>query len=223
MKPLFRIKICGITNPADARDAVELGADAVGLNFYNRSLRCVPPDAAAAICQQLPEGVCKIGVFVNHSAADIVETANRYGLDAVQLHGDERPEIMADLRGTHVIRAIRLGQEATLESVLDEMNRWSGAGVAIFILDAEVGNQTYGGSGQTIDWNLAQSVCRVSPGPVILAGGLTPTNIAAAIRTVQPSGVDVASGVETFPGKKSAELLGDFVRQAKAALNLPTT
>ncbi len=214
MKSPIRIKICGIVHSADAQNAVAAGADALGFNFYPRSLRSIAPADAAAIIQELPATVCSVGVFVNSPVSEIVAVAQQCRLHAIQFHGDETPEWCRQLRDRVVLRAIRLSPETTLEAALEEIDQWASQGVAAVLLDAAVGDRQYGGSGQTIDWELARDIRQSAALPIILAGGLNPENVGAAIERVCPAGVDVASGVESFPGKKSPELVQAFISRA---------
>ncbi len=215
----FRIKICGITNLDDARAAVEAGADAIGLNFFSKSRRFVDPQRAQQIAEQTPAGVRKVGIFVNFDAEQIVDTMERVGLDAVQLHGDEPPVLVARLpTQIRIIRAYRCGRDglAPLARYLEEcceLGRMPDA----TLIDADTGTD-FGGSGQLADWALIQRQRELLAGlPLILAGGLTPDNVAAAIMAVTPDGVDVASGVEREPGRKDAELVLRFVDAARDA------
>ena len=217
---VFRIKICGVTNVDDARAAVAAGADAVGLNFFSKSRRFVDSQTARRIADVIPDGVTKVGVFVNHDAAQIAEIVDRVGLDAVQLHGDEKPRLIAELP-THVqvIRAYRCGPEglAPLSRYLDEC-RASGRLPDAILVDADAGTN-FGGSGDLADWALVAQHREALAGlPLILAGGLTPDNVAAAIAAVAPHGVDVATGVEREPGSKDQELVTKFIAAARGAL-----
>ncbi len=208
----WKIKICGITNPADAQAASEYGADALGLNFYSRSLRSVSPEKAASIIQATADQVSRIGVFVNETNEAINAIAARLSLNAVQLHGDESPDAMPVIHG-EVIRAVRVfpGQFAPAE---EEIRTWIDAGAIAILLDA-AGGGGYGGSGKQLDWD--QVAPLQIPIPLILAGGLNCDNVARAIATVRPSAVDVASGVEKFPGKKDQGLLQRFIETAQDA------
>ena len=207
----FKIKICGVHSLADARSAIEAGADAIGLNFYPPSRRSITPEQAAEITRQVePGSVLFIGVFVNLPIDEVVATSDQVGLDAVQFHGDETIDMLGSVERP-VIRAIRLGD---LESTQREIGRWADRGVAAILLDAEAGGD-YGGTGKTIDWEAASRLtCQV---PLILAGGLTPSNVGQAISVVRPAAVDVASGVETEPGRKDPHLMREFTLNARRA------
>ena len=198
---MVRIKICGITNPEDALLAAELGADALGFIFYPPSPRSVAPDAARAIIAQLPPLVTTVGVFVDEDAAAVRDLAARLGLDWVQLHGQEPPEYCRSL-GRRVIKGFHILDENSLAS----LPAYRGAAQAL-LLDTYKKGQT-GGTGETFDWHLANEARKY--GPIILAGGLNPDNVARAVDTAQPQAVDVASGVEAAPGKKDPEKLKKF-------------
>jgi phosphoribosylanthranilate isomerase len=202
-----RVKICGITRAEDARVAVAAGADALGFMFWEESPRRLSVEAAAAICRGLPPFVSKVGVFVNAEPADIREAIAACRLEAVQFHGDETPEFCAQFAGP-VIRAFRVRGPETL-AVL------AGYATAAWLLDSHVAGQR-GGTGATFHWAWAAKAVKLGR-PVILAGGLTPENVAAAVREVRPYAVDVSSGVEAGPGRKDAEKVRAFVRAAKGA------
>jgi phosphoribosylanthranilate isomerase len=215
---MFRIKICGITTVEDARLACEAGADAVGLNFYAPSPRCVTVETAATICEALWGSVVKVGLFVNAPAADVRRICGQLGLDLVQLHGDEPPEYLADLRDWPMMRAFRLDARgvAPIGQYLARC-RALGCLPRLTLIDSSAPGQ-YGGTGLQADWEaVAEYPCETWHPPLILAGGLTPTNVALAIRSIRPFGVDTASGVEVAPGRKSADLVRQFVSAARAA------
>jgi phosphoribosylanthranilate isomerase len=217
MSALFRIKICGITSAADARVAAAAGADAIGINFYARSPRFVTRDVASEIAAALPTGVAKVGVFVNCAADEIAEIANAVGIDYVQLHGDEPPNLLTKLGDRLVIKALRCRDGGT---VLDYVTRCAEVGIrpAALLLDAHVAGQ-YGGTGAKLDWTALYELSKSLDNlPIVLAGGLTADNVAAAITAARPHGVDVASGVESSPGKKDARLVERFVAEARRAL-----
>jgi phosphoribosylanthranilate isomerase len=212
----FKIKICGITNPSDALGAVKAGADAIGLNFYERSLRSVTPLDALEIVARLPEELVVVGVFVNALAEEISELESHLRLGAIQLHGDENPEILSQLDSQAVIRAVRIAGNtpAEIAAAQQEIDAWCEAGVAAILLDKASG-RAYGGSGQCFDWKIARKLN--IPVPLILAGGLGPENVADAIAMVVPDAVDAASGVEAFPGGKDPGLMKRFVASSREA------
>ncbi|HEV3136926.1 MAG TPA: phosphoribosylanthranilate isomerase [Pirellulales bacterium] len=214
---MFRIKICGITSVEDALIATRAGADAIGLNFCRQSPRFCPTDDASRITSELPRHVCRVGVFVNATAADIRASAGSIELDLVQLHGDEPPELVAELDGLNVIKAFRIHADLSDVAAYLDRCRALAATPRMVLLDA-FDPVRYGGTGEPIKGDILLK-CRSLLGglPLVLAGGLKPTNVAAAIAAVRPSAVDVASGVETSPGKKSASLVREFVAAAKAA------
>jgi phosphoribosylanthranilate isomerase len=215
---MFRVKICGITSPEDALVAAESGADAIGLNFFADSPRYIAPQQAREIADQSPPGLLKIGVFVNASANEIRRVVDETRLDAVQLHGDEPPELVNELAGIAVVRALRLRSPA--ESVLPRVMPAHGHPTRIpkaLLVDAYSAD-AYGGTGQTADWSMVQRIRREVPtAQIILAGGLTPENVGEAIRFAVPDGVDTASGVELSPGIKDPVKVADFVKTALAA------
>jgi phosphoribosylanthranilate isomerase len=198
-----RVKICGITRMDDALLAARLGADALGFNFWPGSKRFVDPDAAREIVDRLPPFVTAVGVFVNQPPTEVLATAARAGIQAVQLHGDESWD---DVNG-FPIPAIKALRVAGPESLAD-MHRYR---VRAFLLDAP--SAGFGGSGATFDWSVAREAA--ARAPVILAGGLTPENVREAVRAVRPYGVDVASGVERAPGAKDEEKLRRFIAAAR--------
>ncbi|HXT57019.1 MAG TPA: phosphoribosylanthranilate isomerase [Pirellulales bacterium] len=212
---MFHIKICGVTCAEDAAAAVTAGADCIGLNFYPKSVRYLPPDRAESVIDAIPDFVLKAGVFVNAPAAEIQELADRLTLDFVQLHGDEPPEAIAQLAGLRVIKAFRVGPGglAPVAAYLEECYQQA-AMPAMVLLDAFQPG-VYGGAGQTADWSAARGYHDLGAGPaLVLAGGLTPENVGAAIAAVRPAAVDVASGVESTPGRKDRDKLAAFVRAA---------
>ena len=202
-----RVKICGITSRDDALAAVEAGADALGFMFFAQSPRHVAARVAVEIVQVLPPFVAKVGVFVNPSEEEVLRAIAACGLDTVQLHGDERPEICGRF-AVKIIKAFRIRDAASLKPLPDYR-------VSAWLLDSYVAGQL-GGSGATFNWDLAVQAKKLGS-PVILAGGLTPENVAEAVRHVQPFAVDVSSGVESAPGKKDAAKLRAFVRAAKGS------
>lgn len=218
---MFRIKICGLTSVDDALEAAAGGADAIGLNFFAQSKRCVDVETARHISLALPAEVKRVGVFVNASTNDIGAVLREVGLDAIQLHGDEPAELLAELpRGIPVVRAYRCGQQGLLElaSYLSACRAHGRLPDAILV-DADVGAD-FGGSGKLADWSVvARDRDYLNGIPLILAGGLSVANVGAAIAAVQPDGVDVASGVERSPGCKDAKLVRDFIAAARAAFS----
>lgn len=210
---MFRIKICGITCVADALAAVEAGADALGLNFYARSPRYVRPQVARQIVEALPAGIVKVGLFVNSPPEEIRALREELGLDLIQLHGDEPPELLSDLGGS-IVRAFRVGT-AGLGPVLEYLDRCRALGCLprMVLADSAV-TGTYGGTGQVGPWQLLAQWPQDLP-PLVLAGGLTPENVAEAIGAVRPAAVDTASGVEETPGRKSTVLVRQFVAEAR--------
>ena len=207
---MVRVKICGVTKVEDIKLIAELGADAIGLNFYDQSPRCVTPFAAAELVRRLPPFIAPVGIFVNWTEAPILALCKALRLSAVQLHGDEPPQV-ADRVARHlpVIKALRLGQG----NVSPDFSRYRA--VTAFLLDSALSGH-YGGTGTTGNWHLARTAAQSHR--IILAGGLTPENVGEAIRIVRPYAVDVASGVESRPGKKDpAKLRAFFDEVARAS------
>jgi len=200
------VKICGITRLEDALAAAELGADALGLNLWPGSSRAVRPEAAREIARRLPPFVTAVGVFVNQPREEMLRLARAAGVTALQLHGDEAPEDCRDL-GLPVIKAFRVAGPGDLVPIAAYRD------VAAVLLDSR--SEGFGGSGRTFDWELARRAA--GPRPLVLAGGLGPENVAAAVRAVRPYAVDTASGVESSPGVKDREKMARFIRAAREA------
>jgi phosphoribosylanthranilate isomerase len=200
-----RVKICGITNLADACAAIDAGAAALGFNFYPPSPRSVTPEAAAEIVAQLPRAVCIVGVFVNEARDRVAAIARQVGVTALQFHGDESPEFC---RGwtQKVIKAIRVCDAHAAAHA----ERYA---VDFILADAYVEGQR-GGTGRRIVPILLEGFERRH---LILAGGLNPENVAEAVRTVRPFAVDVASGVERAPGQKDVTLMRRFIAHAQTS------
>ena len=204
-----RVKICGITTPEDARLVVEAGADAVGLVFAD-SPRQVTADQAARIVAVLPPWVTAVGVFVNATPEVIDATARQARLGAVQLHGDESAdEVNRAAQRAKVIKAFRIGSAGDLAAVREMLGRCRPHAC---LVDARVEGR-YGGTGEKAPWDLV-AAAREALWPLILSGGLGPEDVADAIRTVRPFGVDTSSGVERSPGRKDPDLVRQFVEQA---------
>jgi phosphoribosylanthranilate isomerase len=206
---MVRIKICGITNLEDARSAASLGAHALGFIFYTKSPRVVRPDAAREIIKNLPPLVMTVGVFVDEEAAVVRGVAETAGLDWVQLHGQESPEYCRTL-GRRLIKGFRIKDASSLSLLPDYRDS-----VQTFLLDTYKAG-TAGGTGETFDWALARQAGE--SGPIILAGGLNPANVAQAIKAARPAAVDVASGVEAAPGRKDPEKLRAFFKAVHIAV-----
>ena len=208
----MNIKICGITSPEEALLAAELGVTHIGLNFYPASPRYLTIERARPIARalhELSERPLLVGVFVNENSDSIRYTLKTHRLDLAQLSGDEPKDMLQEL-GDCAYKAYRLGE--TTRNILD-LTIGSGR-IPAFLIDAHIPGQ-YGGTGQRCDWTAAASIARQHD--VFLAGGLTPQNVAQAIRSVRPWGVDVASGVEGAAGIKDANKMRAFVTNALAA------
>ena len=211
----LRIKICGVTNMIDARHAARLGADAIGLNFYQPSPRCVDPVTANAILRDLPPFLEAVGVFVNEPLRDVFQRLQTLGrIRCIQWHGHNRE--VSDVYPYHLIAAFPVRDADSLTAIrryLDTCQLVSALPSAV-LLDAHLAGE-YGGTGKTAPWKL---LATFRPGvPIILAGGLTPENVAEAIRIVRPWGVDVASGVEHCPGQKDADKMRRFIEAVREA------
>lgn len=207
--PAVKVKICGITNWADARQACAAGADFLGFNFWPRSSRYITPAKARRIVRRLPKGIAAVGVFVNETEAKTLEIARAVGLDYLQLHGDESPELVVRLqRISPVIKAVRVRESFRAS----ELARYRGA--AAILLDG-FDRKLPGGTGKTFDWEKARRTRR--RGKIFLAGGLTPENISEAIRIAKPYAVDTCGGVESRPGKKDPARVNAFVAAARSA------
>jgi phosphoribosylanthranilate isomerase len=203
------VKICGITSLEDGLAAAEAGADAVGFVFWAGSPRCVTPARARAIGVKLPSGIVRVGVFVDAPRARLERTASEAGLDLLQLHGSEGPEALLDL-ARPAWKALRIGDGFAPEAALRYEGRAAG-----LLFDGYAGTKP-GGTGRPFDWRLARHL-RARLRFLIVAGGLTPENVATAIRVAEPDGVDVSSGVERSPGRKDAARVRAFVVAAREA------
>ena len=208
-QPALR-KVCGVTRPADAVHAACAGANAIGLIFVRRSVRAVTPDSARKIVEALPEGVLKVGVFASERPEIVAETVRRSGLDVAQLHGNESPQDCAAVRDAadgrfEVWKAIRVGSQLDT-AMLAEFD------VETFLLDTDA-DGGYGGTGSTFPWHLAVPAKRY--GKLVLAGGLDGENVAAAVRTVRPWGVDASSKLESRPGIKDPRKVASYLAAAR--------
>ncbi len=214
------IKVCGIRDLPTAQSVAELGPDAIGLNFFSKSPRFVDLATAKEIAANLPPSVESIGLFVNHELHDVLDTATHCGLKAVQIHGDEPPEFLAQLKAEQpslkVLRAFRIGSEGCRDvaKYLEECRRLQVC-ISGCLIDARV-DGVYGGTGHTAPWDLIADQYDSARWPhLIVAGGLNPANVAEAISKTLPFGVDVASGVESAPGTKDLSLVQRFIAAAR--------
>ena len=204
----MRVKVCGITSYEDAAMALDQGVDVLGFNFFAKSSRYIDPLAARSIIQRLPPFVTAVGLFVNQpEAGDVAEAAQEAGVRVLQLHGDESPEYCRRLSSWTVIKVLRLDGRG----VTEDLGEYS---VQAFLLDSR-DDDRFGGTGLRFDWSLVEPVRAF--GPIILAGGLKPENVAEAIRSVRPYGVDVCSGVESVPGRKDKGKLAAFMKEVRNA------
>jgi len=202
-----KVKICGITNTADAQAAVDAGADALGFIFYGKSPRYVELKDAAAISSTLAPFIMRVGVFVNAPEDFVFSAIRECGLTLLQFHGDEGPEYCGQF-GLMNMKAFRVHGPETLERIPEY-------GTDAYLLDA-FSSTTLGGTGEKFNWDLAVEAQKFGR-PIFLAGGLTAENVAGAIRKVRPFGVDVSSGVEKTPGKKDHDKMKAFVNAVRAA------
>jgi len=202
-----RVKICGITNLADALAAIEAGADALGLNFYEKSPRHISLKTAAEIARHLPPFVMRAGVFVNADEDLVTRAIGECGLSLLQFHGDEPPEFCTQF-GLMSMKAFRIRDAESLK----ELPKFS---TDAYLLDA-YSPEARGGTGEKFNWDLAVEAQKFGK-PVFLAGGLTPENVADAVRKVRPFGVDVSSGVESAPGRKDHAKIRAFIAAVRAA------
>lgn len=201
-----RVKICGCASAVDVDVIMTLEPDAMGFIFHPGSPRAVSAEDVGAWTADLPPSILKVGVFVDAPLETIKSTVATARLDVVQLHGKEAPAFCATLGG-RLWKAIPFNLEPEVPAM--------DYPVEALLLDYQRGEQ-HGGTGCTLDWAAAARFCRDIPRRVVLAGGLTPDNVQAAIRTVQPWGVDVSSGVEQAPGRKDRQRVKDFIAQCRA-------
>jgi len=206
---MVKVKICGITNWTDARRAVEAGADFLGFNFYPPSPRYISPAKARGIIRRLPDQVSVVGVFVNAPEEKILSIARSVGLDYLQLHGEESPELVSRLKRSYrVIKAVRV-RNSLRPAQLAPFKR-----AAAVLLDG-FHPRRHGGTGRKFDWTIARRAAHTRR--IFLAGGLTPLNIAEAIRAAAPYAVDVCSGVESKPGKKDPARVVSLMQAVRTA------
>lgn len=208
----MKIKICGLTSYEDAKVSLDLGADALGFNFYSGSPRYLAPDVARTIRAKLPATAWTVGIFCNHPIAEVVRIAHAVPLDTVQLHGDEAPTDCGRLGEFRVIKAFRLGPD----SDIDGIQRYADS-TAYYLFDALVEGR-FGGTGHTVDGAVLDRLRSLGfLDRAFLSGGLNPLNVAAVIQSCRPFGVDVASGVEFAPRRKDKQLLQSFFEAARKA------
>ncbi len=213
-----RIKICGIKDPATARLCAACGADAVGLMFVQKSPRFVTRDEAQAVVSALPAFVDAVGLFVDAAPEEIFTYAREINIRTLQLHGSEPPEMLQQLREFRVLKALPF--DGVRVAGLDEWLAAKPLNLAGIIIDAPPAQGLTGGTGVAVDWSALRNALGAAAKqfgplpPIILAGGLTPGNVAKAIATVSPYGVDVSSGVEESRGVKSLEKIRAFCQAA---------
>jgi phosphoribosylanthranilate isomerase len=220
------VKICGITNLEDALTAVEAGTDALGFIFYDKSPRKIDPEAARKIVEKVPERIEKVGVFLNRSAEEVAEAATKIGVTAVQLYVDREAarehadcacsfeQLMKKGPRIKLIPALSMSRDRPEEPAM----MWHPDAIFAFLLDSGFSGHP-GGTGQRFDWSGNSTAIKTikSLAKVVVAGGLTPDNVAEAILVLDPWGVDVSSGVEARPGKKDPEKVHAFVEAVRQA------
>jgi len=205
---MVKVKICGITELADALKAHELGADFVGFIFFEKSPRKIKPTQACSIIEDLPRDLLKVGLFLGQDAGTVRAIAERCHLDFLQLHGNESPEYSSRLgKDFKIIKSFKVKDLSTI----DDVDNYKDS-VDYYLFDTYVKDMP-GGTGKIFDWGILKG--KPFNKPIFLAGGLTPENVGEAVRRVRPYAVDVASGVEKSPGKKDYKLLKEFIDNAK--------
>jgi phosphoribosylanthranilate isomerase len=206
------IKICGITNFPDAMHAIDAGADALGFNFSPRSRRCLDRRADGDWLSKVPASVLRVAILTNPVWQELVEISDFPFIEAVQLHGEETPAFCHRLLEARIHFA-----KAVPVTAGDETLDVSGFFTDTILLDSKKGDR-FGGTGETFDWSRARVVVRDNPNMhIIVSGGLNPGNVAEALRTIRPRGVDVASGVESASGGKDPKLVEQFISRARTA------
>lgn len=206
MLPRTRVKICGLTSPEDALQAVDCGADGIGLVFYSRSARAVTAAQAHKISQAMPVFVSRVGLFVNPTEGEVRAVLQQVHLDCLQFHGEESEEFCASFAVPYM-KAIRVRPEL---DVLKEISKYSTS--SAILLDS-YDKHFAGGTGSTFDWRIARHCVEEAGAKIVLAGGLSAANVAEAIRLVAPYAVDVSSGVESELGRKSRERMSSFFNE----------
>lgn len=205
---MTRVKICGVTRPEDALEAARAGAHAIGMIFCE-SPRRIEPGRAREIVRALPPFVAAVGVFAGSPPEQVIAVAREVGLCAVQLHGEESPEVVREVaQAVKVIKSVRVRDEASLAG----LEAFDGASALLF--DAHV-QGALGGTGRTFDWALLERALGRLRKPWILAGGLTPENVEAAVRRLRPWAVDTSSGVEARPGVKDPARVREFIAKVR--------
>jgi phosphoribosylanthranilate isomerase len=199
------LKICGITSVEDALDAVEAGADAIGVNFVPTSKRFVDVPVGRAVRDAVGERALVVGVVADRSSAELEELRRQTGIAWLQLHGNETPDYCSLIQRVKVIKAFRVDSSFRVESLRSY-------GSTMFLLDSGSGGQ-FGGTGKVFDWNQAYGANAF--GWIVLAGGLTSVNVGEAVSRLHPFGVDVSSGVESSPGKKDYEKMRRFIETVR--------
>lgn len=205
---MTKVKICGITRVKDALVAAKLGADALGFVFYKKSPRYISPQKAKIIISFLPLSVSPVGVFVNDNKENVKRIAKFCALKWLQFHGDETPQYCRRFKGYKIIKAFRVKDKNSLKN----LNKFK---VSAYLFDA-FDKKGFGGTGKTFNWALLKRFLKTKT-PIILSGGLSPDNIQLAIKKVSPYAVDISSGVEIAPGRKSRQLMKELFFKVRSS------
>lgn len=203
---MVKVKICGITNLKDAKDAIAAGCDALGFVFYKKSSRYISPEEAKALIRQLPAGVIKVGVFVNAGEKAIRNISGFCRLDILQFHGDQTPKFCSRFKGYKIIKAFRVKDKI-------DFKRIAGYNTFAYLFDT-FSKSKFGGSGKKFNWGALRILEDVKKN-IFLSGGLNEKNVKEAIRLIRPDWVDVSTSVESFPGKKDYQKIKKFITAAK--------
>jgi len=212
-----RIKLCGLTRIEDVREAVAVGADAIGLVFYAPSPRYIAPEAAASLAEALPPLVSAVGLFVNADLAEVSEVLRRVPLSLLQFHGDETPSQCGEIAGAvrrPFMRALRIRPDTTAKDLLESLHAYRTASPLFSGLLLDTWSDAYGGTGKVFDWSLIPAEIAHQ---AVLSGGLNVQNVTDAVRQVRPYAVDVSSGIESAKGIKDAALMRALVSAVRAA------
>ena len=201
-----RVKVCGICTKADAMNAVNAGADAIGMVFYTKSPRHISIDAAKEIASSIPPFVSTVGLFVNSSQLEVSEVLSAVPLELLQFHGDEDESFCCSFKRPY-IKAVRVKEDTDIQVICHRFASAKG-----ILLDS-FRKGIPGGTGETFNWNM---IPENLPLPIVLAGGLNARNVATALSTVQPWAVDVSSGVEISPGKKDRQMIEQFIQAVQS-------
>ncbi|MFH0739221.1 MAG: phosphoribosylanthranilate isomerase [Candidatus Omnitrophota bacterium] len=203
---MVKVKICGITNHKDARDAIACGCGALGFVFYKKSSRYISPHKARGIIKRLPVEIIKVGVFVDSGREEIKDIAKICDLDMLQLHGSQGPDFCRGLGDYKVIKAFRIKERPRIKDI-KKYNAFA------YLFDTYSGSK-YGGTGRAFDWKLLEGLRKIKK-PIFLAGGLSEKNVREAVKIVRPEWVDLSSSVEVKPGKKDYKKMKSFIKELR--------